>query len=137
MLVRCYVKLDLFFSRNMFIEISIEFRMGGSGPNVMQEKDLSRSAAVNSLRTGMMAQFKSNFVAASSNSNVPISSSTKPALRGFVSGGSIGGEAYKAQSVAVPAFGDEGSRTVNGSQKGSESSRDRRRERKRPSGWDR
>ncbi|KAJ8497823.1 hypothetical protein OPV22_008375 [Ensete ventricosum] len=97
----------------------------------------SRSAAVNSLRTGMMAQFKSNFVAASSNSNVPISSSTKPALRGFVSGGSIGGEAYKAQSVAVPAFGDEGSRTVNGSQKGSESSRDRRRERKRPSGWDR
>ncbi|RZR84829.1 hypothetical protein BHM03_00011711 [Ensete ventricosum] len=42
-----------------------------------------------------------------------------------------------AQSVAVPALGDEGSRMVNGSQKGSESSRDRRRERKRPSGWDR
>ncbi|CAL9063740.1 DEAD-box ATP-dependent RNA helicase 24-like [Musa acuminata AAA Group] len=96
----------------------------------------SRSAAVNSLKTGMMAQFKSNFVAASSNSKVPISSSTKPALRGFVSGGSIGGEAFKAQSVAVPAFGDEGSRIVNGNQKGSESSRDRPRERKRPSGWD-
>ncbi|CAL9146814.1 DEAD-box ATP-dependent RNA helicase 24 [Musa acuminata AAA Group] len=96
----------------------------------------SRSAAVNSLKTGIMAQFKSNFVAASSNSKVPISSSTKPALRGFVSGGSIGGEAFKAQSVAVPAFGDEGSRIVNGNQKGSESSRDRPRERKRPSGWD-
>ncbi|CAL9148958.1 unnamed protein product [Musa hybrid cultivar] len=43
----------------------------------------SRSAAVNSLRTGMMAQFKSNFVAASSNSEGNISSTTRPSLSGF------------------------------------------------------
>ncbi|CAD5191659.1 unnamed protein product [Musa acuminata subsp. malaccensis] len=99
----------------------------------------SRSAAVNSLRTGMMAQFKSNFVAASSNSEGNTSSTTRPSLSGFVSGGSIGGEAYKAQSLTtfIPATKNEGSRIENGNQKNSESVRDRPRERKRPSGWDR
>lgn len=59
----------------------------------------SRSAAVNSLRTGMMAQFKSNFVAASSNlQNQALGNSSgmnpnkKMALPGFVSGGTIGGD---------------------------------------------
>ncbi|WOL04025.1 DEAD-box ATP-dependent RNA helicase 24 [Canna indica] len=99
----------------------------------------SRSAAVNSLRTGMMAQFKSNFVAASSSSKSNVPSIGRPALAGFVSGGSIGGESYTAQSVSsfVPASKNEGNRNENGNPKSSESSRDRPRERKRPSGWDR
>ncbi|RRT84441.1 hypothetical protein B296_00001285 [Ensete ventricosum] len=81
-----------------------------------------RSAAVNSLRTGMMAQFKSNFVAASSNSKGNISSTTRPSLSGFVSGGSIGGEAYKTQSLTtfIPATKNEGSTIENGNQKTSE-----------------
>lgn len=69
----------------------------------------SRSAAVNSLKTGMMAQFKNNFVAASSNpqnQNQGMSNSSsayankRPALAGFVSGGSIGGDIYKTQPTS-------------------------------------
>ena len=67
----------------------------------------SRSAAVNSLRTGMMAQFRSNFVAASSSpqdqgfsSSTSMSANKRPALRGFVSGGSIGGDINTTQSTA-------------------------------------
>ncbi|CAL1377930.1 unnamed protein product [Linum trigynum] len=118
-----------------------------------------RSAAVNSIRTGMMGQFKSNFVAASSNSqnqgfnnnnhgpsHVP---STRPALRGFVSGGSIGGDANRIQtpsSTTLSGFASAGSITGdanrsqnssgNTSQKTPESSRSKGRERRRPSGWD-
>ncbi|KAK9280892.1 hypothetical protein L1049_003783 [Liquidambar formosana] len=112
----------------------------------------SRSAAVNSLKTGMMAQFKSNFVAASSNSsNQGLNNSSsmyankRPALAGFVSGGTIGGDMNRAQttssfSPSAPISG--GTTTVqnsreNASQNNSESSRDRPRERRRPSGWDR
>lgn len=57
----------------------------------------SRSAAVNSLKTGIKAQFQSSFVAASSGSlNAGLSNSSgmqagNRVLRGFVSGGSIGG----------------------------------------------
>ena len=56
-----------------------------------------RSAAVNSLKTGMTAQFKSSFVAVSSGTlNERLSNSSgmqagNRVLRGFVSGGSIGG----------------------------------------------
>lgn len=67
--------------------------------NPPQNAAPSRSAAVNSLRTGMMAQFKSNFVAASSNSQNQGMNNTAGAypnkgmvLQGFVSGGTIGGE---------------------------------------------
>lgn len=67
----------------------------------------SRSAAVNSLRTGMMSQFRSNFVAASSNSqnegfsnNTSITVNKRPALAGFVSGGSIGGDINTHQHTA-------------------------------------
>lgn len=146
----------------------------------------SRPAAVNSLKTGMMAQFKSNFVAAASNSqNQVISSSSnmqaskRPAMTGFVSGGTIGGDAYKGQtakSSSTPASGvnPTGQRpTENAGRRSSErlaafpayvhylvyvlslsesmrngfllrfvcfqfcSSRDKTRERRRPSGWDR
>ncbi|XP_028786327.1 DEAD-box ATP-dependent RNA helicase 24-like [Neltuma alba] len=108
----------------------------------------SRSAAVNSLRTGMMAQFRSNFVAASSNSqNQSYSSSTsmpankRPALPGFVSGGSIGGDLNTNQT---PAASRPATSAVNASshnsgvgarQRNNESSKPR--ERRRPSGWDR
>ncbi|KAI4301520.1 hypothetical protein L6164_034791 [Bauhinia variegata] len=107
----------------------------------------SRSAAVNSLRTGMMAQFRSSFVAASNSQNQGFSNSTsipankRPALPGFVSGGSIGGDinttqstaAYSSATSAVNATTQNSG--VNASQKNSESSRPR--ERRRPSGWDR
>ncbi|CAI9767865.1 unnamed protein product [Fraxinus pennsylvanica] len=108
----------------------------------------SRSAAVNSLKTGMMAQFKSNFVAASSNSqnqvvnqNPGMHATKRMALPGFVSGGTIGGDIHTAKTI-----GSIGTASVlniatqnsgdNANQKRSESSRDRPRERRRPSGWD-
>ncbi|KAA8549073.1 hypothetical protein F0562_000757 [Nyssa sinensis] len=111
----------------------------------------SRSAAVNSLKTGMMAQFKSNFVAASSdpqNQGVNNSSGTyankKMVLPGFVSGGSIGGDINTVQTTSSlsPAPISRGNTTSQSSreyanQKNPESSRDRPRERRRPSGWDR
>ncbi|XP_057474268.1 DEAD-box ATP-dependent RNA helicase 24-like isoform X1 [Actinidia eriantha] len=110
----------------------------------------SRSAAVSSLKTGMMPQFKSNFVAASSNSqNRSINNSSgayankRMVLPGFVSGGSIGGDVNAAWTTnspnPVPTSGGNPTNQNprgNTSQKNSESSRDRPRERRRPSGWD-
>ncbi|XP_062215822.1 DEAD-box ATP-dependent RNA helicase 24 [Phragmites australis] len=104
-----------------------------------------RSAAVNSLKTGMMQQFKSSFVSGSS--NTPTSSApsfVRPALRGFVSGGSIGGDIYASRPAQpaqpapsfVPASRPAGNTNENGNPN-PESTRDRSRERKRPSGWDR
>ena len=64
----------------------------------------SRNAAVNSLKTGMMTQFKSNFVAASSNSQsqgfINSSSVRRPTLAGFVSGGTIGGDINRSQMAS-------------------------------------
>ncbi|KAJ6686717.1 ATP-DEPENDENT RNA HELICASE DBP3 [Salix purpurea] len=143
----------------------------------------SRSVAVNSLRTGVMAQFKSNFVAATSqgpgpgpgvNTSSSVYANKRPALRGFVSGGSIGGDMSRSQTTSsLPGFVSGGSIGVdmdrpqttsslpgfvsgssiggdatrnqtasqnsggNTSQKNTEGSRDRGRERRRPSGWDR
>ncbi|XVF32906.1 hypothetical protein REPUB_Repub17cG0123200 [Reevesia pubescens] len=107
----------------------------------------SRNAAVNSLKTGMMTQFKSNFVAASSNSQSQgfsnSSSVSRPTLAGFVSGGTIGGVINRSQMASsfctAPTPGLNSSQNIgqNTSQRNSESSRDRPRERRRPSGWDR
>lgn len=80
----------------------VDFGLGiGYNPesnNPLQSAAPSRSAAVNSLRTGMMSQFKSSFVAASSNSQNQGMNNTagafpnkKMVLQGFVSGGTIGG----------------------------------------------
>ncbi|KAJ4850344.1 DEAD-box ATP-dependent RNA helicase 24 [Turnera subulata] len=76
----------------------------------------SRSSAVNSLRTGVMAQFMSNFVAASSNSQSQGFNSSsacankRPALTGFVSGGSIGGDISRTQTAgSLPGFVSGGS----------------------------
>ncbi|GMH30854.1 hypothetical protein Nepgr_032697 [Nepenthes gracilis] len=64
-----------------------------------------RTAAVNSLKSGMMAQFKSNFVAASSNSqSSSIYANKGPALSGFVSGGTIGGDANRTQPPNIASY---------------------------------
>lgn len=116
----------------------------------------NRSVAVGSLRTGMMAQFKSKFVSASSNSqNQGMNNNSsgtyankRMVLPGFVSGGSIGGDVNAAWTTNVsappPAPMSGGNPTnqssmenANASQKNSESSRDKPRERRRSSGWDR
>ncbi|VFQ78545.1 unnamed protein product [Cuscuta campestris] len=110
----------------------------------------SRTAAVNSLRTGMMAQFKSNFVAASSsnaqnqalssNSSSGMNPNKRMALAGFVSGGTIGGDANPSRTGSATssssAVGNQKSREDATNQSSSGSSRDRQRERRRPSGWD-
>lgn len=103
----------------------VDFGLGiGYSPdsdNTSSNATPSRAAAVSSLRTGMMAQFKSNFVAASSNfvaasSNTPnqdtsnssgTHANTRMVLPGFVSGGSIGGEisASKTTSYNPPSMG--------------------------------
>ncbi|KAM7495790.1 hypothetical protein LguiA_020204 [Lonicera macranthoides] len=109
----------------------------------------SRSAAVNSTRTGMMTQFKTNFVAASSNpQNQSLNNSSgtyankKMVLPGFVAGGSIGGDINTSRPSSLSATPMSGGNTTiqnreNASQRNSERSKDRARERKRPSGWDR
>ncbi|XP_078443114.1 P-loop containing nucleoside triphosphate hydrolases superfamily protein [Wolffia australiana] len=86
-----------------------------------------RSATVNSLRTGMMAQFKNSFV--SSSSNLEIQTQKPATLSGFVSGGSIGGGSNRQLPVNSSSSG--------GSQREPDSSREKPKERRRPSGWDR
>lgn len=150
----------------------------------VQPSNLNRGAAVNALKTGMMAQFKSNFVPASSNSyasSTSQSSSTlsnkRQGISGFVSGGTIGGYALNDQGsgnrsqqvdnlASVSASDRERERGRGGERErqqsrwdpncvndshnqrvseesktngnpSSESVKDRPRERRRPSGWDR
>ncbi|OIV95357.1 hypothetical protein TanjilG_07513 [Lupinus angustifolius] len=104
----------------------------------------SRSTAINSLRSGVMSQFRSNFVAASSNApsqgftNNASIPAKRPALAGFVSGGSIGGDIntpHQNTSSFSPATPTVNSTSQNSSQKSTNSSKPR--ERRRPSGWDR
>ncbi|XP_051118766.1 DEAD-box ATP-dependent RNA helicase 24 isoform X1 [Andrographis paniculata] len=103
----------------------------------------SRSVAVNSLRTGMMAQFRSNFVPASTNSqnqsmqNSSSQGNRRMALPGFVSGGTIGGDVYAATINSSTSTVCASKTSEAAKPSGSESSRDKGRERRRPSGWDR
>ncbi|KAL4572181.1 hypothetical protein LXL04_018950 [Taraxacum kok-saghyz] len=105
----------------------VDFGLGiGYNTEPLSAPPPGRSSAVNSLRTGMMAQFKNSFVAAaSSTSNSSSESNKKMVLPGFVSGGSIGGGAPPPPST-----------NHNTQQQGSSESK-RSRERRRPSGWDR
>lgn len=118
--------------------------------NPPQSAAPSRSAAVNSLRTGMMAQFKSSFVAASSNSQNQGMNNTagvfpnkKMVLQGFVSGGTIGGDTNTSRINSTFIAATSGAYTSSqpardgANQKSSESSKEKPRERRRPSGWDR
>ncbi|CAH9082583.1 unnamed protein product [Cuscuta epithymum] len=119
---------------------------GSNAPPTTPSAAPNRSAAVSSLRTGMMAQFKNNFVAASSpnSQSQALSSNKKMALPGFVSGGTIGGgetnpssQASSTSNVATYSAGTLNSRENTSSKLSSSgSSRDRQRERRRPSGWD-
>ncbi|XP_059625557.1 DEAD-box ATP-dependent RNA helicase 24 isoform X1 [Cornus florida] len=132
----------------------VDFGLGiGYNPesnNISSNTVPSRSAAVNSLRTGVMAQFKSNFVAAASNTqnqgvnhSLGSNANKKTMLSGFVSGGTIGGDINTGQTTnssgPAPSRGNTTSQSCkeNASQQNPESSRDRPRERRRPSGWDR
>ncbi|KAG8389570.1 hypothetical protein BUALT_Bualt02G0242900 [Buddleja alternifolia] len=105
----------------------------------------NRSTAVNSLRTGIMAQFKNSFVPASSNShNQFVSSSSgvqankRTVLAGFVSGGTIGGEMHapKINSTTAPASASTPEQNSRETAKQTQSERDKPRERRRRSGWD-
>ncbi|KAL6219583.1 hypothetical protein ACLB2K_007342 [Fragaria x ananassa] len=110
----------------------------------------SRSAAVTSLRTGMMSQFKNKFVSATSNSpsqgsgnSLSAHANKRPGLRGFVAGGSIGGGIYAPQTTNTGSPPPASAVNIssqnlgeNSSQKSTESSRDKPRERRRRSGWD-
>ncbi|XP_051181526.1 DEAD-box ATP-dependent RNA helicase 24 [Lolium perenne] len=117
------------------VDFGLGIGYGDSGPQV----PAPRSATVNTLKTGMMQNFKSSFVSASS--SAPSNSApsrgaapfVKPALRGFVSGGTIGG-GPPAPSF-VPAARPAGNNNENGNSN-PERSKEQRRERKRPSGWD-
>lgn len=63
----------------------------------------SRSAAVKSMKSGMIAKFKSSFVAASSVAPNPNNQGTS--LRGFVSGGTIGGADTRTSNiVSAPSY---------------------------------
>ncbi|GAV83067.1 DEAD domain-containing protein/Helicase_C domain-containing protein [Cephalotus follicularis] len=159
--------------------------------NASSQTTPSQSSASNSLRSRMSAQFRSKFVAASTNSQSqdfndsstaspnkrpilpgfvsggsiggdisrtqttssfsPASSNSqsqgssnissaypnnRPTLAGFASGGSIGGDINRSQTTSSFSPASQNSRE-NNSQKSSESSRDRARQRRRPSGWDR
>lgn len=94
--------------------------------NTVSSAAPSRSAAVNSLKTNMMAQFKSNFVAAKSSSenqavNNVSGAYKRTVLPGFVSGGTIGGNMNASQtssfSPATAGGGTTTQRTENTSQR--------------------
>ncbi|PIN05304.1 ATP-dependent RNA helicase [Handroanthus impetiginosus] len=107
----------------------------------------NRSAGVNSLRTGMMAQLRNNFVPASSNSqNQFVQSSSgvqtnkRMVLPGFVSGGTIGGDMHAAKinsTTNTTSASNTNTPNSTGVAKQTHTERDKARERRRPSGWDR
>ncbi|KAL1558358.1 DEAD-box ATP-dependent RNA helicase 24 [Salvia divinorum] len=120
----------------------------GIGYNTESKAELtpapSRSATVNSLRTGVMAQFRSSFVPASSTSQDQFSTgprtNNRPVLRGFVSGGTIGGDIPPVKVPSVTPATSASNNTPNWGEirKHTHSERDNKaRERRRPSGWDR
>ncbi|KAL8191972.1 hypothetical protein R6Q57_028093 [Mikania cordata] len=124
----------------------VDFGLGiGYSSEPKTAPSTGRSSAVNSLKSGVMAQFKSSFVAASSNSQNQglINPNKKMVLPGFVSGGSIGGDvrppsATSSSSLTAMSTGNTTSQyTGHGSQGSSGRSKDPPRERRRPSGWDR
>ncbi|KAL8170352.1 hypothetical protein V2J09_022156 [Rumex salicifolius] len=120
----------------------VDFGLGigyNTEPNSAPSQTTGRSAAISSIKTGMMAQFKSSFVAAASSPSSTINVSKKPALAGFISGGTIGGDIRRAQPANTTSYAPVAGQnpSVNPGKKNSGSSGDRPRERKRPSGWDR
>lgn len=81
----------------------------------------SRSGVINSVRTGVMAQFKNSFVAATpSNPQNQAYPNKRPSLMGFVSGGTIGGDMGRIQSQPPPAAPTHNASLHNSSQKHSQ-----------------
>lgn len=111
--------------RGVDFGLGIGYNPEGTSTAAPSQSSVSRSPVASSLKTGMRQQFRSSFVSASTNSlgsHPGVVPATRPTLRGFVSGGSIGGEAYKAQPVVtnVPSSG-----TVNPSSQHGNRSNDR------------
>ncbi|CAH2057645.1 unnamed protein product [Thlaspi arvense] len=122
--------------RGVDFGLGIGFNSGSSG--TPSQAAPSRSGAINSVRTGVMAQFKNSFVAATpSNPQSQAYPNKRPSLMGFVSGGTIGGDMGRTQSQTPPAATPTNNASLhNSSQKNPQSSEGRPRERKRKSGWD-
>ncbi|KFK37476.1 hypothetical protein AALP_AA4G262200 [Arabis alpina] len=99
----------------------------------------SRTGAINSVRTGVMAQFKNSFVAATPSNNPQNQGypNKRLSLTGFVSGGTIGGDMSRTQTQAPPVAATTHNPSLqNSTQTNPHSSENRPRERKRRSGWD-
>ncbi|KAL6504988.1 DEAD-box ATP-dependent RNA helicase 24 [Orobanche gracilis] len=105
----------------------------------------ARPAAVNSLKTGMMAQFRKSFVPASSNSENQFALNTsgvqtnkRMVLPGFVSGGTIGGNMHAAKITSTaPTASNTSNANTREVAKQTHSGRDKARDRRKTSGWDR
>lgn len=84
----------------------------------------SRGAATDALKVGMMARFKSSFVAASPGV-APGGSGSSPAgtMKGFVQGATLGGQGPSG----APSSGTKSDQSQT---------KERPRQRRRPSGWD-
>eukprot|EP00249_Psilotum_nudum_P022633 c28591_g1_i1 orf=474-2897(-) len=116
----------------------------------------NRGAAVDALKMGMMARFKSSFVAASSGNiggsgalmSTPMLQSNQSSFQGqatsgFVSAVSLGGVVSNNHDwdrdyrVDRDSYDHRGNGTFSSKERGADSGRERQRERRRPSGWDR
>ncbi|KAJ3683042.1 hypothetical protein LUZ60_013269 [Juncus effusus] len=124
--------------RGVDFGLGIGYNTEGPTPSPTPQLSTNRASAK---KTGMMNQFKSSFVSASSSTSQTggYSGPARPAMRGFISGGTIGGEVYNAKPVVPSNFHSArpGGNSSDNGNKTSESSRERPRERKRASGWDR
>ncbi|KAH0881831.1 hypothetical protein HID58_057927 [Brassica napus] len=122
--------------RGVDFGLGIGFNSESSG--TLSQAAPSRKGVINSVRTGVMAQFKNSFVAATpsnpqSQGGYP---NKRPSLMGFVSGGTIGGDIGRTQTQTPPVAASHNASLHNASQKNPQSSEERPRERKRRSGWD-
>lgn len=90
--------------RGVDFGLGIGYNPEGPSSAAPSQSSANRSSVTNSLKKGMAQQFRSSFVSASANSQgnyagvVPVA---RPTMRGFVSGGTIGGDSYRAQPVVT------------------------------------
>ncbi|XP_078160791.1 P-loop containing nucleoside triphosphate hydrolases superfamily protein isoform X2 [Carex rostrata] len=126
--------------RGVDFGLGIGYNPEGPSSAAPSQSSANRSSVTNSLKKGMAQQFRSSFVSASANSQgnyagvVPVA---RPTMRGFVSGGTIGGDSYRAQPVVTNVPSSTVDPSSQHGNRSNDSSRERTRERKRPSGWDR
>ncbi|KAF3560405.1 hypothetical protein F2Q69_00010273 [Brassica cretica] len=105
--------------RGVDFGLGIGFNSESSG--TLSQAAPSRKGVINSVRTGVMAQFKNSFVAAATPSNPQSQGgypNKRPSLMGFVSGGTIGGDMGRTQSQTPPVTASHNSASLhNASQK--------------------